>query len=565
MMLKQSSELHPSPCFSVWLRNLGCLVLALLLAAAWGVPHLGQVASILLCFALLSSFVQMRLVASLDASHAIAWMQRLAQGDFTSTRAGRSPGPNDRLGQALGGLALALHTRSAQLQAGGTELIRASKQLQNLILRCGNGAVSELTPTPGFPHKAAQQLSRGVTEITRATVQLAGAARESFACNELLARGADEMVDNADQLVRVEQQMHATLGVVVDNIMQAKESIVELAESAIETSSRVFDIDESITLVDRNAQESVAISQKVLQDARVGKLAVESTLQGMVEIDQHSARAARVIGGLSKKAADIGFILNVIKEVAEQTALLSLNAAIISAQAGIHGRGFAVVASEIKTLSTRTRQSVDEIAKVIDAVQNDTQLAVAAISTAALSIKAGEALALRSNDALEKIVAGVGDAAEQVAGIAEVAKAQAASSQVIREGTEQMSRTICEISGVICFLGDENEQILGTTERIAGLVARLRDAAREQGLTSGRVAGGTDQLLLHLAALEADCGAEQLKADQFGAALQQPSGAQQGRQAGTGTWEQDFIALSRAGKVLDLQLAHFLSQADPAA
>jgi methyl-accepting chemotaxis protein len=352
---------------------------------------------------------------------------------------------------------------------------------------------------------------------------LAAAAGASTQAIGKMAGSIVAIADSSDQVLLVEQRMNATLVEMVDSIGQAKQGIVVLAETAIETSSRIFEMDESIAMVDQDARGTVAISQQVMQDARVGKLAVESTLQGMVEINAHSASAAQVIGGLSKKVADIGFILNVIKEVADQTALLSLNAAIISAQAGVHGRGFAVVANEIKSLARRTRESINNIANVIDGVQSDTELAVGAITTASASVKAGEQLALKSNEALEKIVAGVTGATEQMVRIAGVAQEQSASSQVIRGATEQMSRTICELSGVLCFLGDGSEQIMGATGDIAALVRRLHDATSEQSTSSDELVGARVKVAGQLDALVALCSAQQGRASRLADDLDQIS------------------------------------------
>jgi len=109
----------------------------------------------------------------------------------------------------------------------------------------------------------------------------------------------------------------------------------------------------------------------------------------MQAIRNSSRITAEVIETLSLRANDIGAILSVIDEVAEQTSLLALNAAIIAAQAGDHGKGFAVVADEIRELAERTSSSTREIATVVNGVQEETRRAVDAISLAEASITEG--------------------------------------------------------------------------------------------------------------------------------------------------------------------------------
>lgn len=496
----------------ICLLNLGCTVPTILVLIASGVQHPGQVVLAALLFAALSSLVLSCALNDQEQSReaVISLALRVARGDLAPAAGPAGRCQHDRLNEALDVMGRTLCERTSRVKAGGDELIQSCHTVLHMAEK-SDAAVKEQSARGAETFDGVRQISRGLDEIAQAVTLLTEAADESSTSILEMARSIDGIAESADQLVQVELRMHAIVDEMVDNIGQAKESVVELAESAIETSSRVFDMDASIARVESNARDTAAISQKVLKDARDGKLAVESTLEGMQEIDRHSASASQAIGGLSKKVEDVGLILNVIRDIAEQTALLSLNSAIIAAQAGVHGKGFAVVSQEIKSLATRTRDSITEIATVIEAVQHDTQQAVRAISTAVASVKSGEALALRSNDALEKIVLGVCQAAEQVDGIVGAAKEQAASSQVIRGATEQMSRTICEISGVLCFLGGENDQILGATAQIGAQVGRLQTATREQSRASTHIVRATEKVSQQLVGIEAACSDRQLQ------------------------------------------------------
>jgi methyl-accepting chemotaxis protein len=189
---------------------------------------------------------------------------------------------------------------------------------------------------------------------------------------------------------------------------------------------------------------------------------------------------------------DIGTILSVIDEVAEQTSLLALNAAIIAAQAGEHGKGFAVVADEIRELAERTSSSTREIATVINGVQEETRRAVDAISLAEASISEGERRSQYSGVALEKIVSGVQNASIQVREIARATVEQAHGSQSIKEAMESVEEMVGHIAGSAREHSRGSDLITMAVERMKDLTNHVRTSTREQSRTSGLIARATE-------------------------------------------------------------------------
>ena len=155
--------------------------------------------------------------------------------------------------------------------------------------------------------------------------------------------------------------------------------------------------------VDTSAETTAKLSRDVVEKAEVGHTKVRQTIDGMEAIQQATATAERVIRGLGVRTHEIGGILDVIDDVADETNLLALNAAIIAAQAGEQGKAFSVVADEIKELADRVLASTKEIGELIRSVQEESENAIGAIEAGTRSVRDGVDLSVESGRTLEEI------------------------------------------------------------------------------------------------------------------------------------------------------------------
>jgi len=265
-------------------------------------------------------------------------------------------------------------------------------------------------------------------------------------------------------------------------------------DSSTTTACSIAQMDTTIKEVERNALDTVAISDEVKNDAESGKRSVDATIQGINEIRRASRITSDAIESLYSKAEDIGKILLVIDEVAEQTNLLALNAAIIAAQAGSYGKGFAVVADEIKELSERTSSSTREISLVVKGVQQETKRAVDSINLAEKSISNGEILSQKSGEALSKIVIGVQKSTDRMDEIARATIEQAKGSQMIREAMEQVSEMVSQIASATSEQGRGSDLIMIAVERMKGLTNEVRRSTREQAKVGNFIAQATENI-----------------------------------------------------------------------
>ncbi|MCB0732187.1 MAG: hypothetical protein KDC88_14265, partial [Ignavibacteriae bacterium] len=192
---------------------------------------------------------------------------------------------------------------------------------------------------------------------------------------------------------------------------QISGSTVEMAAGASEQSAQTYEIVTSIeemsnTITDstKNAHLAASKAQEAGDKARNGGKVVEQTIEGINRIADVVITSANTIEELGKSSDQIGEIIQVINEIADQTNLLALNAAIEAARAGEHGRGFAVVADEVRKLAERTTGATNEITTMIQRIQEDTIGAVQAIEKGKQEVEKGKTLAGDAGNALSEII-----------------------------------------------------------------------------------------------------------------------------------------------------------------
>jgi methyl-accepting chemotaxis protein len=255
---------------------------------------------------------------------------------------------------------------------------------------------------------------------------------------------------------------------------QISSSTVEMAAGASEQSAQTYEVVSSIeemtsTITDSTKNATIAASkaQKAGDTARNGGNVVEQTIEGINRIAEVVISSAQTIEELGKSSDQIGAIIQVINEIADQTNLLALNAAIEAARAGEHGRGFAVVADEVRKLAERTTSATNEITNMIQRIQEDTSGAVIAIEKGKSEVEKGKSLAGDARIALNEIIANTDEVASLINHLAAASEEQNATSQ-------QISSNIELINNVTQQATESTEQISRAAENLNLLTLNLQ-------------------------------------------------------------------------------------------
>jgi methyl-accepting chemotaxis protein len=244
-------------------------------------------------------------------------------------------------------------------------------------------------------------------------------------------------------------------------------------EQAFQTEQSVTAMTEitcTINDMAKNADDAARSSKDSLDTATVGKEVVLKTVKGMDEIADFVMGASSTIGKLSESSEKIGEILNTINDIADQTNLLALNAAIEAARAGEHGRGFAVVADEVRKLAQSTGEATHEIAAIVHEIQSDTARSVSAMNSGKVRVEEGVKLSNEASGSLAAIL----DASERGVHMAQMISTATNDQSVAAEG---VSHGMEKIANITIRLKKSTEEIKQSSDELSSLANGLSKMA----------------------------------------------------------------------------------------
>ena len=218
-------------------------------------------------------------------------------------------------------------------------------------------------------------------------------------------------------------------------------------QSADATTSTAAAIEELAVSIDhisssaRETEHNSAHSSTLADNGEKLVIRASETIQG---VSLQISEASSLVGGLQDRSRDIGTIAGVIKDIAEQTNLLALNAAIEAARAGEQGRGFAVVADEVRKLAERTSQATTQITTMIGAIQSDTTSAVGSMQSVTPQVAVGVEMAGSAASALREISTGVSETLMKIRAVANATAEQTQASTSVAQNVERISQMVEE-------------------------------------------------------------------------------------------------------------------------
>ncbi len=368
------------------------------------------------------------------------------------------------------------------------------------------GTITEVKEAAESVAQTSGQLNDAATQTGAATQQVATTIQQVAAGAQDQARAASETSGAVSELSSVIARVGAGAAETTRKVEQASATIGQMTAAINDASAASSEVSE--------------VSAAAAEAASNGLAAVAKTADGMARIKSAVEASAVKVTELGAKGDQIGAIVETIDDIADQTNLLALNAAIEAARAGEQGKGFAVVADEVRKLAERSGRATKEIAALIAEVQKGTEEAVKAMTVGASEVEAGAALAVESSTALSEIAAavaatkaavgritasvgamgkasaGVVSAIDEIAAIAEgnnaagatmTASASSVSRSVesIAAVSEENSAAAEEVSAATEEMSAQAEEVVASAQSLASMAAQLDELVARFRLEAG--------------------------------------------------------------------------------
>jgi methyl-accepting chemotaxis protein len=236
-----------------------------------------------------------------------------------------------------------------------------------------------------------------------------------------------------------------------------------------------------------SAQQAAAIAQ-------TGGQAVQETIQTMGRIQDQTLVSAQRVKELDQLGQQIGAIVETIEQIAEQTNLLALNAAIEAARAGEHGRGFAVVADEVRKLAEQAAASTKEISELIANVRHGVEQAVQAMESTSAEVEKGFTRSSEANEALAQIVQAAQTVANEVQGVTAIAQQMSASVQQVLASVSSVRAAAEENAAAVRTMGAHAQQVAETISAVASVSEEAAASAQEISASAQQVTAASQEL-----------------------------------------------------------------------
>lgn len=341
-------------------------------------------------------------------------------------------------------------------------------------------AITNLRDVARLLNESAENLSKASGQAGQATGQIANATQQ-------VAKGA------ADQATSMQETMKALdqLARAIDQIAKGAQEQAKMMEKNV---MMVSQISSAINEVYNNAEHATESASVASATADNGVEMVRKTIKGMEVIKNTIDAASEKMSGLGNRSSEIGKIVATINDIADQTNLLALNAAIEAARAGEQGRGFAVVADEVRKLAERSSVSTKEIAELISGIQAGVSDTMAAMEKGTDQVANGYELATRAGVSLEEILIKSREMGEKVIKISSATQELTNTSTEMVKLSDSISAVVEENTAATEEMSATAKQVAKSIESIAGIAEQNSAATQEVSASAEEISAQMQQV-----------------------------------------------------------------------
>jgi len=270
----------------------------------------------------------------------------------------------------------------------------------------------------------------------------------------------------------------------------------EQSAQTTEIATAVEEMTKTIMETTMNADLAAETAKKAGNYAKDGGTVVKETIEGMSRIEEVVKKSAMTVKALGSSSDQIGEIIQVINDIADQTNLLALNAAIEAARAGEQGRGFAVVADEVRKLAERTTKATKEIASMIKQIQKDTTEAVNSMELGTSEVEKGKELTDKAGKALSEIIEGSAEVINIITMVASASQEQSAAAEQISKNIEAISSVTNQNAAGTQQIARAAEDLNRLTNNLQNAIEHFKVSGKNQSSGFSKITSSRSNLLL---------------------------------------------------------------------
>ena len=487
-------------------------------------------------------------------------LKEIAQGEADLTRTLKISS-NDEVGELAGNFnqfVERLREMVRRISSAASDIFTATEKIRHTSQDVSNGTANQAEALEDS-FQAIQGIDESTIEVANSISALLEAVEISSSATLELGATIEEIVSQVDRLFSTIEEVSSSITEMSVSSQQVSDNLDNLSSSTEVTASSITQMDASIKEVEETAQHTNELSEQANRDAEMGKTAVAETIAGIQAIRVTVEDASQAIEELGKQSGEIGTILTVIDDVADQTRLLSLNASIIAAQAGEHGKGFAVVADEIRELAERTALSTQEISTIIRRLQTGTVEAVKAMQVGSERVHEEAERSKVAEVALDKLTESSLRSSEQVKSIVRATQEQSRGSRQITEAVNQVANMLQQISSAVKQQSVGIQQLAQSAESMKDISSQVKLSTGEQAKGSHQISASMENIRTMMQQIDQASKAQSTRSQQVVAAVSAVRQVAESNAARTAELDKVVENLTEQANVLEKEIGSFKS------
>ena len=429
-------------------------------------------------------------------------LSSIAENDATSLETGLAALANSDF-------SVAARSDTRPIEGCGRDEIGETARVTNSLLMKLQGTTDSYEHAREALGLLVGQVQRAADRVADNSAQLGSVIGQTGNAVQQVASAMHNVAAGAQDTSRNAQHTNAAVSQLVQAIDGIARGASEQARQVQSANATAIQMAAGVDQVAQTAGQVASASQQTLKAAEHGGLAVLETTAAMAEIQRVVGQATVTVEELGKLGDRIGAVVETIDDIAEQTNLLALNAAIEAARAGEHGKGFAVVADEVRKLAERSSRETRQIAELIQQVQAGTQQAVKAMQAGASRVEQGSRKADLAGQALQAILTAVEHTVGQANEIA-------SASQAMADGARQVTTAMSSISAIVEENTAATEQMSAQSDQVSEAIQSIAAVSEEQSASAEEVSASAEEMAAQIEEMSAQADelsstAEQLR------------------------------------------------------